>query len=323
MRSKRFNLWRLVVLLCCSFSLCWNALAATPYEQNEYWAVLPAQHSELQAVDVFFVCPMVDKGFNMSFADEESKAKFVGAIKMEQGIYDAKCNFFAPFYRQMGLAGYRLQAPAREAYLKLAYSDVREAFEYYLQYKNAGRPFILAGFSQGADMVLRLLKDDAVAASAERMIAAYALGWQVTPQEVAQYPQLKMAQGASDTGVVISFNAEAPHVTTSLPVPERTCGINPLHWRTDSVVADKALNLGAVFTNYEGEVVQELPHLTGAYLDKNRGTLKVTDIANGSYPSGLDIFPEGVYHLYDYQFFYRNLQANVAQRIAAYYSSRK
>ncbi|MEG0832362.1 MAG: DUF3089 domain-containing protein [Acidaminococcaceae bacterium] len=104
MRSKRFNLWRLVVLLCCSFSLCWNALAATPYEQNEYWAVLPAQHSELQAVDVFFVCPMVDKGFNMSFADEESKAKFVGAIKMEQGIYDANCNFFAPFYRQMGPA---------------------------------------------------------------------------------------------------------------------------------------------------------------------------------------------------------------------------
>ena len=31
-----------------------------------------------------------------------------------------------------------------------------------------------------------------------------------------------------------------------------------------------------------------------------------------------DIFSEGVYHLYDYQFFYRNLQENVGARVNAY-----
>jgi hypothetical protein len=38
------------------------------------------------------------------------------------------------------------------------------------------------------------------------------------------------------------------------------------------------------------------------------------------YPPVLDIFSDGVYHLYDYQFFYRNLQENVTQRIANYLS---
>ena len=35
------------------------------------------------------------------------------------------------------------------------------------------------------------------------------------------------------------------------------------------------------------------------------------------YPPSLDLFEEGVYHLYDYQFFYRNLEENVQARLAA------
>ena len=32
----------------------------------------------------------------------------------------------------------------------------------------------------------------------------------------------------------------------------------------------------------------------------------------------LSIFSAGIYHLYDYQFFYRNLQENVEVRLNAY-----
>lgn len=32
----------------------------------------------------------------------------------------------------------------------------------------------------------------------------------------------------------------------------------------------------------------------------------------------LPIFSDGIYHLYDYQFFYRNLQENVEVRLNAY-----
>jgi hypothetical protein len=127
-----------------------------------------------------------------------------------------------------------------------------------------------------------------------------------------------MASGESDTGVIVSFNSESADITTSLIVPESTYGINPLNWRTDSTVADRSLNLGACFTDYSGYVVTQIPAFCGAYLDPVRGTLKVTDVNPEDYPSSLTLFPTGVYHLYDYQFFYRNLQQNVRVRTEAY-----
>jgi len=84
--------------------------------------------------------------------------------------------------------------------------------------------------------------------------------------------------------------------------------------------AEKELNLGACFTDYEGKITEEIPALTGAYLDAERGALKVTDIDPEIYQATLPILGSGVYHLYDYQFFYRNLQKNVQQRIQAYLS---
>ena len=98
-----------------------------------------------------------------------------------------------------------------------------------------------------------------------------------------------------------------------VPSGTKTLGINPLNWKTDSTPADKSLNKGACFTKYSGEIKKELPNLTGAFLDENRGTLIVTDINPSDYSNSL--FPDGVYHLYDYQFFYKNLQENVAVRL--------
>ena len=48
---------------------------------------------------------------------------------------------------------------------------------------------------------------------------------------------------------------------------------------------------------------------------------RVSDVSPDDYPPGLDIFSAGVYHLYDYQFFYRNLQKNVGARVDAYFAA--
>lgn len=52
------------------------------------------------------------------------------------------------------------------------------------------------------------------------------------------------------------------------------------------------------------------------------GALKVPDVSPEDYPPGLSIFSEGIYHLYDYQFFYRNLEENVGVRLEAYAEER-
>ena len=137
---------------------------------------------------------------------------------------------------------------------------------------------------------------------------------------INEYPHLKFATGEDDTGVIISFNSEAEEVTDSIIIPEgmHTLSINPLNWKTDSTPASKEENIGACFTDYDGNIVSEIPNLTGAYIDPVRGALKVTDVKPEEYPPVLSIFESGIYHIYDYQFFYRNLQENVGVRLESY-----
>ncbi len=298
--------------------------AAPDYSDAANWAYLETE-SVNKTADVFFICPSVyggsDDACNMSLSDAETKESFVGAINMEKGIYDADSRFFAPYYRQIGLNVYEMPEADREPWLETAYADVRDAFLYYMENYNEGRPIVLAGFSQGADMCLRLMKDLFDDESlADQLVACYAIGWRITEEDVQEYPQLKMASGEKDTGVIVSFNSEAENITDSLMIPAgtKTYAINPLNWKTDSTPADRSLNLGACFTDYSGEITTEIPELTGAYIDETRGALKVPDVSPEDYPAGLSIFTDGVYHLYDYQFFYRNLQENVQVRIDAF-----
>ena len=316
----------LFLALILAFSLVGCGRTAKPsslYAQAENWAYLETE--KVADADVFFICPTVYAGeedsFNMSMEDESTKRDFLGAVNMEKGIYEEDTRFFAPYYRQVGLYVYQLPAQERESYLELAYEDVKDAFTYYLEHYNQGQPIILAGFSQGADMSLRLLKDCFADEEVnDLLVACYAIGWRITQEEMAAYPHLRFATGEDDTGVIVSFNSEAEGVADSLMIPAgtRTLAINPLNWKTDGTPAGKEENLGACFTDYSGSIVTEIPQLTGAYLDTQRGALKVTDVTPEEYPPGLAIFSNGVYHLYDYQFFYRNLQENVAVRLNAY-----
>ena len=291
------------------------------YSQSDYWAYYGVGKDK--EADLFLICPTVDMGkngnYNMSMGDADLKESFVGALNMERGIYEDSATLYAPFYRQMTFPVYSMTEEEMKPYLETAYRDVAAAFEYYMKHCNNGKPIILAGFSQGSQLLLMLLEeyfDDP--AYSEKLVAAYCIGWRITEEDVAKYPHVKPAQSEDDIGVIISFNSEAEGVKDSIMVPDgvKTLGINPLNWKTDSTPADKSLNEGACFTKYSGEIKKEVPQLTGAYLDAERGTLIVTDIEPTDYSNSL--FPDGVYHLYDYQFFFRNLQENVAVRLASY-----
>lgn len=318
-----------IMLLLVLAAFCSLASAQEPdYADMGSWAYWRV--GENKPADLFIVCPTVDLGTggnkNMSLADNEAKKNFYGALNMERGIYEQHCRMYAPYYRQAVLADYDLPANKAEPYFNLAYKDVRAAFVYYMQHENNGRPFVLAGFSQGAEICLRLLKEfgneDFVK---NNMVACYAIGWRFTPQEAAEYPYIQPAKYADDLGKVIIFNSEAPEVTSSAIVPEgvKTFAINPLTWSCGSQKAPKTLNAGACFTDYSGAVVREVPLLTGCYIDSERGTLKVTDVDKKEFVPGLPLFSEGVYHIYDYQFFYRNLQQNVNLRIKTFMEERQ
>ena len=294
------------------------------YSNEENWAYFGI--GEDKEADLFLVCPTVDMRdeYNMSMDDEETKASFTGALNMERGIYEDSTRMYAPYYRQAAMKIFDLTEEERKPYLAFAYSDISAAFAWYLENENEGRPIILAGFSQGADMCLRLLEEYFGDESLyNQLVAVYAVGWSCTEEMVQKYPQIVPAQSADDIGTVICFDCEAPEVTETVvnPAGTRSYSINPLNWKTDGTAADKSENIGACFTSYSGKIKREEINLCGCYIDEERGVLKVTDVTPADFPPVLPIFPEGAYHLYDYQFFYRNLQENVANRVKIYLES--
>ncbi|MDE6692836.1 MAG: DUF3089 domain-containing protein, partial [Muribaculaceae bacterium] len=117
-------------------------------------------------------------------------------------------NFYSPFYRHITLDSWATlnEDTISRRYHDVAFPDVRRAFSRFLEVYNEGRPFILAGFSLGGKSVVELLKtlDDS---TRRRMIAAYVLGYKVTPDDVAECPAIVAARDSADTGVVICYNS--------------------------------------------------------------------------------------------------------------------
>ncbi|MBR1758483.1 MAG: DUF3089 domain-containing protein, partial [Lachnospiraceae bacterium] len=253
--------------------------------------------------------------------NEKVKSNFIYALDLERGIFEDTGRLFSPYYRQMSINAYTLPETERENARELAYEDVSAAFRWYLDNENDGRGIILAGFSQGGEMCLELLKEyyggDSAEAQAlrEQLVAVYSIGWMVTEEMTSEYPQIIPASGEMDTGTVICFDCEDGNVSETINIPSgmKALSINPLNWKTDGTPADKSLNRGAVF-EAGGEPV---PGLCGAYIGE-KGELIVTDVTAADYPPGLDIFPEGAYHVYDYMFFFTNLKENVAARTAVW-----
>ena len=295
--------------------------ASVDYSSADNWVYFGV--GDDKDIDLFLVCPTVDtldEEF-MSLENDVMKGYFAGALEMERGLYEESTRMYAPYYRQMAMNGYELDLTERERRLAIAYKDVSDAFAYYLENENNGRPIILAGFSQGSDMVYRLMEEYFGSEEMQqRLVAAYPIGWACTEDMVKEYPQIKPAQSADDLGVVISFDCEAPEVTETIvnPAGQKAYSINPLNWKTDSTPADKSLNMGSRFMKSSGKIKSEAEQLCGCYIDEERGALKVTDVTPEEYPAVISIFPDGAYHIYDYQFFFKNLQENVQHRVELY-----
>ncbi|MCR5672533.1 MAG: DUF3089 domain-containing protein [Lachnospiraceae bacterium] len=330
MKRKRSLIVSAALCILSALMLCGCvSVTITPrvdYSNKDNWAYYGV--GEGKDADLFIIAPTVDMQdeYNMSMDDEKTKANFLGALNMERGIYEDSARMFAPYYREGAMKIYAMTPKEREPYLQFAYKDVARAFEYYLENENHDRPIILAGFSQGADHCYRLLEDYfGDEKMQDKLVAVYAIGWPCTTEMVEKYPQIRPATGETDTGVVISIDCESPDVDDTFITPKGTKAytINPLNWKTDGTPADKSLNIGACFTDYDANIKNEVKGLCGCYIDTDRGIVKVPDVDPAEYPAIVPGLPEGSYHIYDYQFFFRNLQDNVKKRLQQYISGRK
>lgn len=278
------------------------------YKDNNSWAAQPT--APTKAVDVFYVYPTIYSDTapqNMNIFNKELRSDVQGLLKAQAGVYSDSANLFAPYYRQISFA---CLDPDEDMTLNQSFrigaDDVHRAFDHYITFLNQGRPFILAGHSQGSIVLLDLLRSRFQDQKLQKqLVAAYLIGYSVTDLDLKDYPWIKPAQKANDTGVVISWNTEAPGATGSPVLQPGAICINPLNWTTDDTPANKELNLGAVFFNdFTGTIKREVSHYTGAQIDPQTGALITTP------PEKVNIgnFPKGILHKFDYTFWFRNLE---------------
>ena len=319
----------LVVTVSCNNSS--ESKSTLDYSQSENWVVQPS--SLEKEVDVFYVYPTIYAGKdpqNMDIYDVSLRENAKGLTVAQGGVYSAHANMFAPFYRQETAALQSMDAgnngvdAFEDPVFQVGANDVISAFDYYIENLNPDRPFILAGHSQGTMALINLMRKRFNNPDLQkRLVAAYLIGYSITKEDLKKYPWMKIAEGKDDTGVIITYNTEGKDAGPSPVLLPGAVAINPLNWKRDNTPADRSKNMGAKFFNdATGEVIEDIPNFAGAHLDLEKGVLIVTDMKTPKSDKinleHMGRWSKGVFHRYDYAFWYNNLLQNVGDRIESY-----
>ena len=305
------------------------------YANAANWLALPT--STPKKVDVFYLS-------DTTYQKADANAPNICTINdpgMEQGAkaaysrtataFEPVANIYAPYNRQVD-SMYKKSLPiAQQNAIEdgIPTSDAMSAFDYYIKHYNKGRPYILAGHSQGSNLTANILSDYMKKNPKvyKRMIAAYVIGYSITPDYLAQNPELKLADGPSDTGVIVSYNTEAPVVDGTNPVTlPGGIAINPITWTRSEELATAEQNLGGIAINpktgyaeldAQGNPVR-VPHYADAQVNKARGVVICSTADVNLLSPGNALLPKGVYHSFDYPFYYFDIRANAVERVAHY-----
>jgi len=249
------------------------------------------------------------------------------AYKLQATAFDTVGNIYAPYYRQGDAQTcLSMSEEDRDKLLRGApEEDIFAAFDYYINHFNSGRPFILAGHSQGSEMLLYLLSEymEEHPGVYKRMIAAYVIGYSVTEDYLTENPHLKFAESADDTGVIISYNTQAPEIEgDNLVVSEGALVINPISWTRDETPALASENLGSYLPSADGYVeigsdteFKKILIFADARVDRRKGVLVCSTVDADAWFSGNVLMGKGIYHSYDYSFYYYNIRQNAADRV--------
>lgn len=145
------------------------------YSKAECWLERPAEATK--AVDVFYIYPTVT-GFRdpvqiCEITDSELVAGAQMVRQIQTSVFDESCNVFMPYYRQISMPSPGSSYPDIIDYISRF--DATDALDYFLTNLNQGRPFILAGHSQGAATLIALLENYMTKhpEALKRMVAAY------------------------------------------------------------------------------------------------------------------------------------------------------
>lgn len=335
-----FSVLRSLKFLAVVFTYRITNLVGTPsdYSDKNNWAYLPEKADK--EVDTFFVYPTVylnpapDAPQIVPIEDEMLRASVMAHFHDAPQAFIDLTNLYEPYYRQSNI--FALVGRGPEGCMAFQQqeqrTDVYAALDYYFEHFNQGRPFILAGHSQGSMMLKIALRDYFKEHTdyLDRMVAAYIIGFSITTDDLEANPALKFAEGADDTGVIVSWNTETPaNKNAANPVVlKNSIAINPLNWKRDDTYASASENLGDRLPINDGtEMIptkfkESHPGHADAQVDVERGVVVVTTMdgvnASLSVPGMENPFGAGSLHILDYPAFWENIRDSHPMKLISY-----
>lgn len=290
-----------------------------------------AAEGEKQAA-VFFIHPtsfLQSSAWNAPLDDSESQDRAALFVRSQASAFNQIGEIWAPKYRQATMGAFMTERADAEKALDFAYRDVLAAYEAFLDQAPEDRPIVLAAHSQGSLHLLRLLQERVMGApEAERIAAAYAVGWPVST--TADLPALPLPACArpDQAGCILSWQsfAEPADPGQVLEVYDESAGptgasragspmlcVNPLTGAAGDDAPAQA-NLGTLIPNGDLSNAELRAGAVAARCDV-RGFLLI-----GEDPPELGpyVLPGNNWHVYDYALFWANVRADAARRLAAF-----
>ena len=167
-------------------------------------------------IDCFYVYPTVSlqptPNSDMTVGPSEKRV-----VRTQFARFASQCRLYAPMYRQVTLAALRSilldSGPTPEmqqAERLLAYNDVLDAWNYYLQHDNHGRGVVLFGHSQGANILMHMIQNEIDGKPAQaHLISAILLGANVPVPKGKDvggaFQKIPLCRAATQIGCAISY----------------------------------------------------------------------------------------------------------------------
>jgi hypothetical protein len=325
------------------------ALAARVYDDPAMWIARPGlgardpsrwlppgakPPAERLPAAVFFIHPTsyLEKArWNAPLGDAKSRQLAETFVQGMASPFNASA-LWAPRYRQAAFGAFLTDDPRAGQALDAAYADVLLAFGTFLAHTPSDAPIVLAGHSQGALHLKRLLRDRVAGTPlAKRVAAVYAIGWPVSLDHDLPAMGLPACETPDQPGCVVSWLSFAEPADNHMlrdAYADRT-GLdgkpvrgsaflctNPLTGRRGGA-ADASANLGTLVPDLDERTGRLVPAMVPARCGAD-GFLYI-----GPPPQlGPYVGPGNNYHVYDIPLFWANLRADVAKRVTAWQALR-
>ena len=296
------------------------------YSDEVSWAALPGKYPKAlldilpeqnqKAVDVFFIYPTMltdkrDVRWNADIFDFDIRETVLeGPVAFQSSAWGSSGNLYIPFYRQ---AHYRIFV---DPYSKqsgnawqVAYEDVRNAFAYYLENFNNGKPIIIAAHSQGSMHGKQLLIDFFDDKPLQKqLVAAYLVGIKISPKA---FKTISFMENESAIGGFVSWNT---YKMNKLPKKYETwykggATSNPITW-DEQTWSSEDEHKGVLFTNgklYPNSLsIKKIDGLVWSSLPKIPKRFLLSFVKN--------------YHFADVNLFWGDIKANAALRVSSWFA---